>query len=71
MTTMIGASVDKLREIMSVQGAIALAFSAAFIVGFFRGMVSEDAFLGVSTLVIGFWFNRAKEEPSKKTNGGT
>jgi hypothetical protein len=60
MVTALGAGFDRLRELVSVQGTIALAFSGAFIVGFFMNKVSEDAFLGMAGLVIGFWF-RGKE----------
>ena len=41
----------------AVRPLITLMFAGAFIWGFFSGLISADAFLGIAVLVIKYWFD--------------
>lgn len=48
-----------------VRPLVTLAFSGAMISGWLNGRLSDDAFLGVAGMVIGFWF----QQRTATTNG--
>jgi hypothetical protein len=45
-----------------VRPIITLAFAGAFIYMSVMGTISNDAFLGLATLVVKFWFDSRQEE---------
>lgn len=40
----------------AVRPVVTMLFAGAFVAGFFLGKVSQDAFVPVVGMVIGFWF---------------
>ncbi len=40
----------------SVRPVVAYLFAAAVVAGFFLGSISQDAFLAMASMIIGFWF---------------
>ena len=51
-----------------VRPLVTLGFAAATIVGWLYGRLSDDAFLGIAGLVIGFWFQQRQRNGA---GGGT
>ena len=47
----------------TVRPLVTLAFASAITAGWLLGRLSDDAFLGVASMAIAFWFQR-REEPS-------
>ena len=58
--------IDALQAI--VRPLVTLAFTFGLLWGWINGRLSDDAFLGVAGLVIGFWFTQRQATPPP--NGG-
>lgn len=54
-----------------VRPAVTLTFSGAMVWGWYHGRLSDDAFLGVASMVIGFWFQQrtGKADAPPPANG--
>jgi hypothetical protein len=66
---MLATLVDSLQAI--VRPIVTLGFAGATVAGWLLGRLSDDAFLGIAGLVIGFWFQRREDgRPTTSSGGG-
>ena len=52
----------------SVRPIVTYALAGAFIVGFFQGLISADAFLGMALFAIKSWFDSRQDKPIELTD---
>ena len=51
----------------SVRPLVTLSVTGALVWGWMHGRLSDDAFLGVAGMVIGFWFQMRQDKPAPPT----
>jgi len=54
-----------------VRPIVTLAFSGAMIAGWLMGRLSDDAFLGIAGMVIGFWYQQRSMKPVEPPKGNS